>query len=235
MREIIEIWVNDIQPEKDDVLQLVGIPPGKKPPEEANTLFQQAVDLVLQFCQPQGIVSDISIPEFAGVYRGEGLNEKRTPLDEMLRKADFLALFAVTLGQEVTEKIDQLFKTNDFALGSMLDAAASVGSEKAADILQNRYFNLLSDRGKLDASKAALRFSPGYCGWHMSGQKKLFEFLHPEDVGITLLDSFLMNPLKSISGVIVAGEKDIFVFEDTYPFCSECRTRSCRERIRMLF
>ncbi|MCK4404551.1 MAG: hypothetical protein KAW02_05615, partial [candidate division Zixibacteria bacterium] len=62
-----------------------------------------------------------------------------------------------------------------------------------------------------------------------------FEFLHPEEIGITLLDSFLMKPLKSMSGVIVVGDREIHNFEDSYPFCRECRSHSCRDRIRALF
>jgi len=235
MRVIIEISINEIKPERLDVFTSQGIPPQEEPPEEVETLFQRAMDLFRKLSQPKGILSDISISEFAVVYGGQGQNEGETPLEGIFTEADSLALFAVTLGQEVTGKINELFKTNEFALGSMLDATASVGSEKATDILQSHHFNLLSDRGKVTPSKAALRFSPGYCGWHMSGQKKLFEFLRPEEIGIRLLDSFLMDPLKSISGVIVVGDKDIFAFEDSYPFCSQCRTRSCRDRMNALF
>jgi hypothetical protein len=235
MKEIIEISVNDARPEEGDVLRLQGIPPGKRPPKEADKLFQGAVDVFLRLCRPRGIISKLSTREFAEVYSGEGLNEKRTPLDEIFKDADYLALFAVTLGHEVTGKTNELFEKNEFALGSMLDAAASAGSEKAAEMLQNRHLSLLSDRGKVTSGKSAMRFSPGYCGWHMSGQKRLFEFLRPEEIGIRLLDSFLMKPLKSISGVIVVGDKDIFAFEDSYPFCSECKTRSCRDRMNAVF
>lgn len=235
MREIIEILVNDIEPVAGDVLESQGIPRGRKPPEEVETLLQRATDLFLEFSQPKGIISDISIPEFAVVYPGEGLNEKRAPLDEIFRKADNLALFALTLGEKVSQKINELFGANEFALGSMLDSAASVGTDEAADIVENRFFELLSKKGKITPSTGMLRYSPGYCGWHTSGQKKLFEFLHPEDIGITLLDSFLMKPLKSMSGVIVAGEKEIHDFEDSYLFCSECKSHSCRDRIRALF
>jgi len=235
MREIIEIPANDIKPCREDVLKIQGIPPGKKPPEKVQTLFTKAMDLSLMFSQPRGIISDISIPEFEAVYHGEGLNEKRTPLDEIFTKADDLALFAVTLGERVTKKIDQLFGANEFALGNMLDSVASVGTDKVADSVENRFFNQFLKKGKINSSTGISRFSPGYCGWHMSGQKKLFDFLHPEKIGITLLDSFLMKPLKSISGVIVVGEKEIHDFEDSYPFCSECRSHSCRDRIKALF
>lgn len=235
MREIIEISKNDVIPNSGDVLKAQGIPRGKAPSENTKALVKRTKELFSQFCEPAGIISEISIPEFEIIYQGEALNEKETPLDEIFRKANRLSLFAVTLGQKVTEKIDELFKANDFALGSMLDSAASIGADKIADDVEIAFLNLLSKKEKITPEMEILRYSPGYCGWHMSGQKKLFEFLHPEDIGISLLDSFLMRPLKSISGVMVVGKKEIFVFEPSYPFCSQCETRSCRERIRELF
>lgn len=231
MREIIEISIDDVRPDRDDVLKAQGIPPGRASSENITTLLRRTTELFLESCEPAGIISEISIPEFEIIYPGEGLNEKETPLDRVFRRADTLALFAVTSGQKVTEKIDELFAAREFALGAMLDSFASVGTDKAADFAERYFFRWLIDRGKIASAKAASIYSPGYCGWHVSGQKKLFESLQPEDIGITLLDSFLMKPLKSISGVIVVGEKEIHIFEDSYSFCSECKTRFCRERI----
>jgi hypothetical protein len=234
MREILKIPASDIKPDKDDVLKAQGIPSGSEPPEDVKTLFSRAVDLFLAFSQPVGLVSEISIPEFETVYHGEGLNEQETPLNAIFKKADSLLLFALSIGEKVTEKIDELFRKNEFALGSMLDSVASVGTDKGADSIEEWFFDLLSKKEKITPSTAILRFSPGYCGWHMSGQKKLFEFLRPENIGIILLDSYLMKPLKSISGLIVAGNKEIFIFDDSYPFCNECKTHSCRDRMGAL-
>jgi hypothetical protein len=235
MREILKIPASDVKPDKDDVLKAQGIPSGSKQPEEVGTLFSQAMDLFLALSQPVGLVSEISIPEFEIVYHGEGLNEISTPLDKIFKKADNLILFALTIGEKVTEKIDELFRTNEFAWGSMLDSVASAGTDKVADGIEEWFFDLLSKKGKITPSTTILRYSPGYCGWHISGQKKLFEFLRPEEIGIILLDSYLMKPLKSISGLIVAGDKEIFIFDDSYPFCGVCKTHSCRDRIKMFF
>ncbi len=234
MREIIEISADELMPDQDDVLEMQGIPSGKAPTEDVKILLQRATDLFLELSKPKSVMSEISILEFKAVYEGEGLNEKETPVGQILQKADSLAVFVVTVGEKVTKKIDQLFKTNDFALGSMLDSVASAGTDRAADQIEVRYFNLLTRKGEITPSKGILRFSPGYCGWHMSGQRKLFEFLRPQDIGVTLLDSYLMKPLKSISGVVLTGEKEIFAFEDSYPFCGQCRDHSCRDRIRTL-
>ncbi len=234
MREIIQISIDAIEPDIDDVLSMQGIPSGRKPSDNTLTLFQKSMELFRTYAQPIGIISEISIPEFEVVYTGEALNEKRTPLDAIFRKADSLALFAVTIGETVIEKIEGLFESNEYALGSMLDSAASAGVEKAADAVEEYFFKTLAEHMKANHNTTILRYSPGYCGWHVSAQKQLFTHLCPEDIGITLLDSFLMRPLKSISGVLVVGEKDIHIFEDSFPFCSQCETHSCRERIRAL-
>jgi hypothetical protein len=234
MRKRFDISVEDIEPEMDEVLKTQGMPSGKNPPKKIKSLFQESKDIFLKYAEPVGIISDISVFEFETVYRGEGLNEKKTPLGEILKKANNLALFALTIGERVSENICELFKTNEFALGSMLDSVASAGTDKGGDILEGNFFNLIPEKGKTCPQKGILRFSPGYCGWHMSGQKKLFEFLRPEDIGITLSDSFLMVPLKSISGVIVFGDKEIFDFDDNYTFCEECKTHECRDRIKKL-
>ena len=76
-----------------------------------------------------------------------------------------------------------------------------------------------------------LGYSPGYCGWHIGAQKKLFDRLGPEEIGIRLGESFLMEPIKSVSGVLVAGPAAIHRFRPAFPFCRGCTTHPCRRRM----
>lgn len=234
MRQLIEISTDQVKPDRYDVLRTQGILPDKDPSERIEQLLKEATQLFAELSRPAGVLSAISASAFEAVYAGEGLNESKTPLETIIKGADGLALFAVTIGADVGERISRLFNADEFALGSMLDSVASVGTERAADIVESRFVEWLSNQGKVDSSTGVLIYSPGYCGWHVSGQKKLFEFLRPQEVGIELLDSFLMKPLKSMSGVIVAGNKKIHYINDSYIFCRECKTHSCRDRIRTL-
>ena len=55
---------------------------------------------------------------------------------EIYEQAEHLRLFTVTLGESTSRKIDTLFQTNDFALGCMLDAAASVTADRAKNTVR---------------------------------------------------------------------------------------------------
>jgi hypothetical protein len=189
---------------------------------------------LIETASPAGVWQEISGREFASVYNGEGKNAARTPLEAVFPRAAHLALFAVTLGPAVTEKIGALFAARDFALAALLDAACSEGAERAADELEARYEEHLRAEGAGTSENRHLRYSPGYCGWHVSGQRALFAALQPGDVGLTLRESCLMEPLKSISGVIVAGPAAIHDFTDDFEFCTDCAERACRSRIRRI-
>lgn len=222
---------DEILPERSEILKSQGMPPEIKLKEKHETMIARGLDIFMEMSAPAGITGEISIHDFRNIYQGEGKNECPTPLEEIFPRADNMALFAVTLGEKISQKIAGLFDSNEFALGTVLDAAASLGADKSAELLEGFYFKALAEKARIPPSSRTLRYSPGYCGWHLSGQKKLFEALHPEDIGITLNKSFLMQPLKSVSGVIICGKKEIHKFSDTYRFCSRCSYRTCRERM----
>jgi hypothetical protein len=113
----------------------------------------------------------------------------------------------------------------------MLDSVASAAADRLADLLGPWYLSAIADPSP---EARVLAYSPGYCGWDVSGQRALFEFLRPEEIGITLGDSCLMQPLKSISGVLVVGAGRIHRFHPTYSFCARCQEKQCRERIASL-
>lgn len=231
MSTIIKILVEEIKPDRTGVLQAQGIPPGMSSPPPVKELYDSAEELFLKLAAPVGIIADISIKTFAGIYPGNGLNAPDTPLEKIYPKAAHLALFAFTLGMEISHEIEEQFSSNGLALGYMLDAVASFCADKTSQVAQEIFLNCPDIQGKGNESMQALLYSPGYCGWHISGQRKIFDYLKPERIGIRLNESFLMVPLKSISGVLVAGEAVIHRFVNNYPFCRLCRTKTCRERM----
>jgi hypothetical protein len=226
MREIFAFTVSEAVPVETDVLESQGMPERNRLPERITALLDEAMRLFAELSQPRGLLQDACALEFETIYRGEGLNAEATPLESVYPQAEALALFAATLGEPVSGRISALFAENDPALAYMLDAVASVSADRLATLMGERLLRRLEEEGI-----AVLPYSPGYCGWHISAQRKLFDRLRPEEIGIRLNDSYLMQPLKSVSGVLVAGPGPIHRFRPRFSFCEECKTRTCGERM----
>jgi hypothetical protein len=234
MSQIIYFRTEDVLPEREKVLPHIGIPKHIPAPYTSLELFSKCFDIFQQIVQPVGIIKEISIDLFEKVYQGEGLNAKDTPLQHIYPRADYLLLYALTMGKNVCEKIDSLFSIHDYAEGAMLDAIASIAADDAVNLLDEYYQPISQLMSSPKNDFIFLGYSPGYCGWHISSQRKLFELLEPEQIGITINESFLMQPIKSVSGILVGGEKNIHFFKNDFLFCDDCKSYSCLIRMRNL-
>ena len=215
-------------PERAEVLRLQGVPVEKDLPPRIGALLEAALAACLETAEPRAIIGGISREEFRDVYRGEGRNAPETPLETVLDGAERLALFVATLGGAVTARIRDLFGRNEPAQAAMLDSVASAAADRLTVLLAERFPGPAVGAG-VNRTRV-LAYSPGYCGWHVSGQRALFASLDPGEIGVTLNSSCLMEPLKSVSGVLVAGPAGIHLFAPAYPFCGDCGDQPCRAR-----
>jgi hypothetical protein len=234
MRHLLEFNLDDILPDGEAVLRHQGMPPGKTVPGHIQAILKEAVEEFTNKARPAGILQDLSVEEFDAIFRGEGWNDHEAVLKEIYPQAASLALFALTMGDMVSANIEEQFAGRNFALGAMLDAVASLAADGAAAHVEEKYEKDLASRNNHETESRVLGYSPGYCGWHISAQKKLFKALKPERIGITLNTSYLMTPLKSVSGVLVAGPREIHLFKPSFSFCKVCKTYSCHERLQDL-
>jgi hypothetical protein len=234
MTDTLKFSVEETLPDLHSVLAYQGIASPVQAPARIQDMAEHAIGTLADLAAPVGIISDISVEEFSVVYDGEGHNEPITPVGEIHVRSHALALFAVTMGRAVSDRIGECFAGGDCAGGAMLDAAASAAADGLAAGMEGYFVDTLAQSDSPIRDLGVLRYSPGYCGWHITGQRRLFHYLKPERIGITLNDSCLMQPIKSVSGVLIAGPKEIHVFANSYPFCAECEDEGCRERIRSM-
>ena len=99
MTEIVEIPTSDLTPIPEDVLTQQGVPPGTPVRTDIQKICARALELLDETATIVGIVSEISLPEFAVVFEGEGENEADTPVGEIFHESEHLLLFAVTVGK----------------------------------------------------------------------------------------------------------------------------------------
>ena len=186
-------------------------------------------EIFVDGARPSVLYQAIAKLKFEELYRGDGGNDDDTPLEHVVEDADSLALFAVTLGPAVSDRITALFDAGELAASYILDQVASFAADELASIAGRRFQAASAREGM-----AVLPYSPGYCGWHVSGQKALFAHLQPDEIGISLNDSCLMQPTKSVSGVLVLAPVDAHDFSPAFPCCATCTTLACQERATSL-
>jgi Vitamin B12 dependent methionine synthase, activation domain len=231
MTESVKITTDKIIPLINDITLQQGIPKGSVIKDNIKSLIDESLTIFRTEARPSSIISEISKDEFNYIFTGEGNNENEAPLKMIYPQAEHLVIFAVTMGAEISQIVNKLFNKNDFALGSMVDTIASLAADKAVEILENYITEKFVGNKLTNNSLMTLSYSPGYCGWNIDAQKKLFSFLQPQQIGISLNESCLMIPLKSVTGVLVYGNKSIHQFDNSFSFCFDCRAQSCIERI----
>jgi hypothetical protein len=230
----MNININEIIPTQAAVFEAMGVNQASNNRHKLSGILSESLQLFTSLANPVNIVTKIGLDEFSEIYHGEGQNEEDNVLMHIYPRAENLELFALTLGEKVSTKIEDLFQENEYPTGYMLDSIASIAADKAAEILQDKTLEILKKENLAGEATRVLSYSPGYCGWHISGQKKLFKYLEPGKIGISLTASYLMTPIKSVSGVLVAGSDEIHRFTPNYPFCKSCLTHSCLQRMREL-
>jgi hypothetical protein len=231
MGENINISINRIIPTMETVLRDQGILNPDETPDKIIDITINAIKIISDTMEPKIIFNHCSLSEFKKIYFENGNNDSPAPLEDIMKSAHYMYLFAATLGSAVSRRIEDLFSTSDFALGAMVDSAASLAADLLAAAIEEEIRKVNTD---VQVDDIMLDYNPGYCGWHISGQRDLFQYLKPGSIGITLNDSYLMNPLKSISGVMISAKLEAHLFSPKFEFCTSCQTRSCIRRMRSL-
>ena len=139
-----------------------------------------------------------------------------------LRGSEAFALFICTSGLEFETYQHRLKEQGDMVRVFIADALGSVIAEKCADQMEKALQESIDKLGWMHTN----RFSPGYCGWHVSQQQLLFPLFQGHTCGVKLTDSSLMIPIKSVSGIIGLGEK-VRKLEYT---CGLCDFKQCYKR-----
>ncbi len=196
----------DLQVQAEDLHELLGFDSNTIPapfPEYINMALKRAGEL----CQIKGgykIFDPIRISQ----------SEQKLHIDStifnpakivctQLKEASAGAIFLCTAGESISLLSKQLLAGEDPMLGYVFDVLGSITVEKATDKIQLH----LNEEVKNNGLNISDRYSPGYCEWSVNEQKKLFALLPDNFCGITLSESSLMHPIKSVSGIIGIGKK----------------------------
>lgn len=122
----------------------------------------------------------------------------------VLSACKWAVVFLATIGPGLGKELSGLIETGDQVGAMILDAIGTAAMVQIEGELQQVVKEIARRRG----CRATLGYYTGYCDWHVSQQKVIFEIVDSVAVGVMLTDSCMMVPEKSISGVFGIGDLD---------------------------
>ncbi len=143
----------------------------------------------------------------------------RKTIANQIKGSTQIAVFVCTAGSFLEDYARHHMRIGNYPEAFIADHLGSLAVETTMDKIQEQLkSDLLSENLKITN-----RFSPGYCGWNVIEQHKLFKLIPEGECGIHLTGSALMQPIKSISGIIGLGER---VKQKNYA-CNLCNMQGC--------
>ena len=173
------------------------------PDEQISALIKSAAEEMLELIQPQGVYEkfDLSVEydeqkDFGRVTFSDVKIESKD-LARNLRACTQVVLFAATLGPQCDQLIRRA-QVKDQVKAAVFQATGAMYIEKCVD--------LLNEKIRLEAEalgqKVRPRYSPGYGDLSLEVQKDFFRLLPCQRIGLSLMDSLIMSPEKSVTAFI---------------------------------
>lgn len=225
--ETIYLRFNELDIPTKDIALLLGFDNGIAPEP-----FDYYIDQTLQFaetliniCGCYYINDNVSINKTENIVKIADVEVNTGKIvSRMLQNSSAVAIFICTAGSELEDYSRAQMKIGNMPEGYVADLLGSMIVDAAMDKIQEKFAEQL----KAEGLNITNRYSPGYCGWNVAEQHKLFKLMPQNSCNITLTDSSLMIPIKSISGIIGIGTKVKF---NNYT-CQICDLQNCTYRNR---
>ena len=159
---------------------------------------------------------DVSVSEkdvnISGIMNIESMN-----LAKNLKGCEKIILFAATLGIEPDRLLYRLSCTSPHD-AVIVQAIGTVAIEEWCNILCDK----LGDEMKCNGYFLRPRFSPGYGDFSITSQKQIFNILDcGRKIGLTLTDSCMMVPGKSVTAVIGLSGENLHCGKQGCEFCNK--------------
>jgi len=177
---------------------------GGRPPRPALKALGEEL-----FLEAKSLVKPAAVFDLFNV-RSVGHNKVALSNGESLRGPDiarFLAparqvfVAAVSIGSALEDRASSYFADGERARGYLLDCLGTAAMTNLAQQVCARFESLAAPSGH----PLGFPVSPGDEGWPIAEQRVLFKMLPTNLIGLSLTDSCIMLPKKSVSFVVGVG------------------------------
>lgn len=164
-------------------------------------------------------IFDLHIPDSESV-KIEDLVIQSKNLNKNLKGCTKVVMLGATLGIQV-DMLMKRYSCTDMAKVVVLQACSAALLEEYLDEWQNKLEIEMKDEGLY----LRPRFSPGYGDFDIENQKYFLQMLEaPKKIGLSMTDSSMLTPTKSVTAVIGISENAIACHKKG---CEECGKTDC--------
>ncbi len=173
------------------------------PDEQISSLIKAAADEMLEVIKPQAVYEHFDLSVQYDEEAGSGLVEfadVKIPSKDLarnLRECSQVVIFASTLGPQCDQLIRRT-QIKDQVKAAVFQANGAMFIEKCVDLLNEKIKGQALASGK----NTRPRYSPGYGDLSLEVQKDFFRLLPCSRIGLTLMDTLIMSPEKSVTAFI---------------------------------
>jgi len=163
-------------------------------------LFEKTMGYAMSLCECKGVYRflDIESKSDKKITLSDGTVFKSASLAKLLKESSKVVMMASTVGYGITEETNVLITKNRASEAVIVDASAS----EIADEVMNHMNLMCANIAKKDGFKLTrMRFSPGFGDLGVENQKQFFKTLELEKLGLTLTESFMIVPEKSVTAI----------------------------------
>ena len=198
---------------KKEILRYMG---AKKEDDELLKIIDDSLKEALDKLTYKVCYITIPVDEDGYINLGNG-KVKSEKLSANLKGSCMAILFGATIGIEIDRLIAKYGKISPIkAL-----AFQAIGAERIEALCDAFSSDI---KGEYNIKP---RFSPGYGDFDISYQKEIFNLLKPErKIGLTLNESLVMTPSKSVTAVMGLTKEDSF----KHIPCEKCSKKDCEFR-----
>lgn len=180
-----------------EILRYMGV---RAPSDSINALIDSCLTeisslLAYRVC---ALISDVHINE-KNIKCG-GLEIHSSSLASNLIECDKVAIFSATIGIGIDRCISKYSRVSP----SRAYCIQAIGAERIEQLC-----DMFNKEIKSEFGETAPRFSPGYGDLELSVQKDIFTLLNSQkNIGLTLTDTMIMSPSKSVTAFIGIKRKE---------------------------
>ena len=211
------LWQGELPPVNErEALRYAGV---KESTAEINELLQECVGLCENRLAPRVCYAFYPVSRTEGVLNLGFAQTASSALRRNLAGCDEIVLFAATIGLEIDRLIARYARLSP-ARSVMLQAIGAERIESLCDAFEEELIR--------QGHALRPRFSPGYGDLPIALQRDIFAALDcPRRIGVSLNESLLMSPGKSVTAIIGLCEETA---ERCVHNCAACTLKECLYR-----